>query len=231
MFLSSCRNRSIFTLFLVFFFSQNVFAGTLFIADNLVLRELDDKAVDDGFFAATFSSAKSIKISKGKHTLLIKYKDVYEDIDFAEERLVESELFIVKFSLTDQQTVKLMTPKIADLSAAEKFSQSPEIMLVDENNVAIVLKLEKYDDYKLAKQIEKTVTSLAMNSAVTDKAKTAKVSNKAVAVAPTKATSQEAAFHEQVLTHTESLPMLKYWWHRASEKDKQDFKRHMETLK
>ena len=35
--------------------------------------------------------------------------------------------------------------------------------------------------------------------------------------------SQKPTFNEQVLTKTKSLPMLKYWWQRASAKEKADF--------
>lgn len=209
------------TFSLIFFFSNNLFAATLSIADNLVVRELDDKALDDSFF----SSKQSIQLSKGSHTLLIKYKDVYEDLDFAEERLVESELFIVKFDLTDQKKLKLMTPKIKNLSAAEKFSQSPEIIIVDENNTALVLQLEKHEDYKLAKQVKKVVTTLPNANVITSGNRQVNASSETISFSKKQddLPEEQQTFNEQVLTQAKSLPMLKYWWQKASAKDKQDF--------
>lgn len=209
------------TFSLIFFFSNNLFAATLSVADNLVVRELDDKALDDSFF----SSKQSIQLSKGSHTLLIKYKDVYEDLDFAEERLVESELFIVKFDLTEQQKLKLMTPKIKNLSAAEKFSQSPEIIIVDENNTALVLQLENHEDYKLAKQVKKVVTTLPNANVITNDTRQVNASSNTTSVSKNQGDlpGEQQTFNEQVLTQAKSLPMLKYWWQKASAKDKQDF--------
>ena len=90
MFLSSGRFCTIFACSLLFLLSHKTLAVTLSVADNIELRELNDKRLDDGFFSGAFSSHKNIQLSKGSHTLLIKYKDVYEDLDFAEERLIES---------------------------------------------------------------------------------------------------------------------------------------------
>jgi len=214
----------------MFSFSSNIFAATLSIADNLVLREFDDKRLNDGFFADTFASTKSIDLSKGRHTLLIKYKDVYEDLDFAEERLIESDFFIVKFTLAEQQTLRLKTPTIQNLTAAEKFAQAPEIILLDENNLALILQLEKYSDYKLAKQVEKVVKTLPVTSPDTEltkkRAEQVLVTNSNdTVVNPIKNASldEEQAFNDQVLSQTKSLPMLKYWWQQASDKDKEDF--------
>ena len=229
MFLSSGRVCTILVCSLIFLFSHKTLAVTLSIADNIELRELNDKRLGDGFFSGAFSSYKNIQLSKGRHTLLIKYKDVYEDLDFAEERLIESELFIVKFTLVDQQQLKLFTPKIKDLLAAERFSQSPEIILVDENNSALVLQLEKYNDYKLAKQVEKVVTALPVNGVVIKAAEKPQKTTKLDVASQESITykGNEQAFNQQVLTHVNSLPMLKYWWKKASAQDKEDFILHI----
>jgi len=178
-----------------------------------VLRELNDKRLSDSFFADAFTSTKSIQLSKGNHTLLIKYKDVYEDLDFAEERLVESEFFIVKFTLANQQTLKLMTPKIKNLLAAENFSQSPEIILTDENNKLLLLKLEKQEDYLLAKQVEKVVTELPKKITLIAETSQVNLAGQTAVDSQKKDIEQGKApsFDEQVLTQTKSLPMLKYW--------------------
>jgi len=214
-----------FAFSLILFFPNHLFAATLSIADNLVLRELDDKRLQNDFFINAFSRENSIKLSKGSHTLLIKYKDVYEDLDFAEDRLVESELFIVKFTLTNQQTLKLMTPKIENLLAAENFSQSPEIILTDENDTVLFLQLEKHKDYLLSKQVEKVVTALPKNVVLIKETKHGNLAEQADTINQVKAISKSESqtFNEQVLTQTKSLPMLKYWWQRASDREKQKF--------
>ena len=118
-----------------------------------------------------------------------------------------------------------MTPKIKDLLAAERFSQSPEIILLDENNSALVLQLEKYNDYKLAKQVEKVVTALPINGVVFEAAEKGHKPKKSDVAIQENLTYKDngQAFNQQVLSHVNSLPMLKYWWKKASVQDKEDF--------
>ena len=72
------------------------------------------------------------QLSQGKHVLVLKYKDVFEDLEFGEERLVKSDYFVVKFSVKNQQELLLSTSNIYDLAAAERFIKSPELNLSDE---------------------------------------------------------------------------------------------------
>ena len=230
-FLSLRHAFAAFIVWLSILLVNPVEAATLIVADNLQLREVNDERVNDSFFDYTFSKDKSITLPEGNNTLLIKYKDVYEDMEFAEERLVESEFFIVKFSITNQQTVKLETPKIKDLSAAERFSQSPEIMLLDENNTPVVLVLEKHSDYKLAKQVTKVITTLpeqVLSEQALNTKKTAENNNinklkNNVSESVNTVKNNDKAFSDQVLMQTKSLPMLKYWWQKASTQEKQAF--------
>ena len=237
-FLSLRHASTAFIVSLSFLLVDPVEAATLIVADNLQLREVNDERVNDSFFANTFSKDKSITLPQGNNTLLIKYKDVYEDIDFAEERLVESEFFIVKFIITNQQTVKLETPKIKDLSAAERFSQSPEIMLVDEKNTPVVLVLEKHSDYKLAKQVEKVITTLpeqvlpeqVLNTKETGENNNINKLKNNDPESVNTIKNNDQAFSEKVLMQTKSLPMLKYWWQKASSQEKQAFILYVEGV-
>jgi len=196
-------------LLLVSFISLTATATTLTISDNLVLRDVDDKAVEQGFF----SKKQSITLSQGKHTLVLKYKDVFEDLDFAEERLVKSDYFVVKFSLGNQQELVLSTTEIKDLAAAEHFAKNPELILLDESKQEIVLALEKLSDYELAKQVTQVVTTL---SAPIDKAR----SHSEVSAVNKK----EQTFSKDVIKQVDAMPMLKYWWKKANQEEKANFR-------
>ena len=186
----------------------SVFAASLSVTDNLVLRDIDDKAVEHGFL----SKKQTIELTPGKHTIILKYKDVFEDIDFAEERLITSDYFVVKFSIDNQDKLVLSTSKIKDLAAAERFVQQPELTLRDEKQQSLVLTLEKLSDYELAKQVTKVVTTISAPTLVSQGSTTDNVSLKA-----------EQDFNRKVMDKVDAVPMLKYWWKKATEAERSNF--------
>jgi len=189
-------------------FSFKVSAAVLTLNDNLVLSEVDDKAVDNGFL----SKNKAVKLIPGKHTLVVKYSDVFEDMDFAEERLVKSDYFVVKFLVNGQNSLILSTPAIDDLAAAERFSKNPELILLDQNNKEVVLTLEKLSDYKLAKQVTEVVTTLT------------ETNNKTLPHEKVNSNKEQAqAFNKTVINQVDAVPMLKYWWKKATKEEKAHF--------
>jgi len=193
---------------LVSFVSINVNAAELKITDNIVLRDVDDKVIEQGFL----SKKQLITLSEGKHSLVLKYKDVFEDIDFAEERLVKSDYFVVKFVVEGQQSLTLSTTKINDLAAAERFAQKPELILLGEDNQEVVLTLQKLSDYELAKQVTQVVTTLSYPAdSVQSNTKASKVNK------------NEQTFNDNVINQVDAVPMLKYWWKKANQDEKTNF--------
>lgn len=189
-------------------FANRVNATELTIADNLLVRDIDDEAVEHGFL----SKKRSVNLSQGKHTLVIKYKDVFEDLDLVEDVLVKSDYFVVKFLVENQKQLILSTPEISDLAAAEHFAKEPEITLLDEGGKGLVLELEKLSDYELAKQVTKVVTTLSIpvgkdnaNGLVTNTG------------------NNEQIFTDKVINDVDVVPMLKYWWQKADTDEKEKF--------
>ncbi|PKH87424.1 YccT family protein [Colwellia sp. Bg11-28] len=196
------------SLLLGSFIAVKANAATLTVTDNLILRDVDDKAVEHGFL----SKKRTIDLTQGKHTLVIKYKDVFEDLDMGEDRLVKSDYFVVKLVVENQQELFLSTSKISDLASAERFVQSPEVILLDENKQELVLELETLSDYKLGKQVTKVVTTLSAPVVISQ-------SN-----SPTITTAVDSqAFNNKVINKVDTVPMLKYWWQKASKDEKEDF--------
>ena len=129
-----------------------------------------------------------------------------------EDRLVKSDYFVVKLVVENQQELFLSTSKISDLASAERFVQSPEVILLDENKQELVLELETLSDYKLGKQVTKVVTTLSAPVVISQ-------SN-----SPTITTAVDSqAFNNKVINKVDTVPMLKYWWQKASKDEKEDF--------
>jgi len=188
--------------------STQALAATVNISDNLIVSEVNDRKVDKGFLENNFS----IELNKGKHVLVVRYKDVFEDLDFAEERVVESQEFIVKFTITNENKLKLSTTEIKNLAAADRFVKSPKLQLIDARNNQLDLSLAEVSDYKLARQVDKVVSAIAVNKAVSTHSS-----------APENVDVK--ARHLQNSTQVNALTMLNYWWQNASDEEKQLFKK------
>jgi uncharacterized protein YccT (UPF0319 family) len=188
--------------------STQILAASVKVSDNLIVSEVNDKSVEHGFIG----NKSSFELPQGNHALIVKYKDVFEDLEFAEERLIESQDFVVKFTITDQKQLNLSTIKIKNLAGAEYFAKSPELTLQDEHDNLLNLTLEKVSDYKLAKQVDIVVNSLATKQVTQPKSHT--LTTSAIAAKITASSSVQV----------NSLMMLKYWWQNASSEEKQRFK-------
>lgn len=200
-------NRSLLGYVLLsIFFTFKTSAVELKVSDDLVIRDIDDKALAHSFL----STKKTINLTQGKHTLVLKYKDVFEDLDFAEERLITSDYFVVKFNIVNQKKLTLSTRNIHDLAAAERFVKSPELTLLDEHQQELILTLEKLSDYELAKQVTKVVSNLSVPTQVSNN------ENK-------EANKTQQTFNNKVIEKVDAMPMLKYWWKKASKDEKEDF--------
>jgi uncharacterized protein YccT (UPF0319 family) len=187
--------------------STQVLATTVNVSDNLIVSEVNNKSVDNGFI----SKQSSFELKQGNHALVLRYKDVFEDLEFAEDRLVKSQDFVVKFTITDQEQLKLSTIKIKNLAAAENFIKSPKLKLKDGQNNQLKVTLEKVSDYKLAKQVDRAVSALALNQTIPTKNSALTTSN---------VTTEKQA---NTSIQLNSLTMLKYWWQNASMDEKQRF--------
>lgn len=194
------------------FISLSSTAATLTLSDNLVMRDVDGQTLEQSFLTTT----QTIDLTPGKHVLVVKYKDVFEDLEFAEDRLVKSDYFVVKFTLSENiQSLTLKTTDINNLNEAERFVKAPELILHDENDTELVLLLETLSDYKLAKQVTKVVTTLAVSSdsAVNPSADLKK-----------SMTGEKAEnFNAKVMKDVDAMPMLKYWWSKANREQQSAF--------
>lgn len=189
-------------------------AASFTVSDNLVIRDVNDKTINHGLL----SKKQTIDLKSGEHSIVLKYKDVFEDLDLGIDTVVSSEYFVVQFTVSHEKSLVLSTVAINDLSAAEKFSSSPELTLMDEHKKSLVLTLKTLSDYNLAKEVNKVVTTLS-----TATPEVINASNNTSA----KQENVEARVSEQV----DNLPMLKYWWNKANAKEKNLFLNYVEQTK
>lgn len=217
--------------------SATLWAATLTVSDNLIVTEIDNNVVEHGFIGKN----SKFSLNQGEHALIVHYKDVFEDLEFAEDRVVKSQEFVVKFNITQEKQLMLVTTDIKNLTQAESFSKSPELILKDENNKQLNIALENVSDYKIAQQVDIAVSSYASKQAIekpSEKkiAKTVAVteSAKLVTAPVAKITTVSPVITpntNNTLIQVNSLTMLKYWWKNASDEEKIHFKQYITTKK
>ena len=198
--------------------SISSFSTTLKVSDNLIVSEVDDQIIEHGFLGK-----KSVfELEQGPHAILLRYKDVYEDLDFAEDRVVESKEFVANFTVTDEKLLNLSTIEIQNLARAQSFSKSPELTLKNEYKEQLEIQLQKVDDYKLAKQVNIAVNTLASKEIIKEQVLTIPTTfNTSTALAKNQPKSNNT------LIQVNALAMLKYWWQNASDEEKKHFKKYM----
>ncbi len=208
--------KGLFVGSLLSFVSAPLLAATLLVSDNLIVRELDNKIVEHSFLG----QKSTFELSQGEHAINLRYKDVFEDLEIAEDRVVESKNFVVKFTITTEKQLRLTTIEINDLASADKFLKSPKLKLKGEGNKMLEIELETVSDYKLAEQVD-----IAVNALV------AKQSSQNVATSVDLDSSNTSSNSKQLTNNTliqiNSLAMLKYWWQNASDKEKKHFKQYI----
>jgi len=203
------------------FYAVDSLAATLKVSDNLIVSKVDDQSIKHGFLG----KKSEFELAQGSHAIILRYKDVFEDLDFAEERVVESKEFVVKFTISKEEQLNLETKIIKDLAQAQSFAKSPKLKLISDYNEYLVVELQTVADYKLAKQVHFAVNTLASKQEI-------KKSKESILTKPTAASalavitpSNQKA--NNTLIQVNSLAMLKYWWQNASDKEKKHFKNHI----
>lgn len=220
--------RLIYTLGCVLFtsaVSMNLSAATLTISDNLIVSEIDNKAVEHGLL----NKKSTFELNSGNYTLIMHYKDVFEDLDFAENRVVKSKDFVVNLAVKEESELKLATVSIKNLAQAEAFSQSPELILKDEKNQRLNITLENIDDYRIAQQVNLAVNTYVAKQSTQNNTVPALVKNILVAKPNTQINDASTVINgaSNTLIQVNSLTMLKYWWQNASDEERNHFTQYM----
>ncbi|MBU2923413.1 DUF2057 family protein [Colwellia sp. 4_MG-2023] len=209
--------------------SMTLSAATLTVADNLIVTEIDNKAVEHGLL----SKKSTFELNSGNYALIMHYKDVFEDLDFAENRVVKSKDFVVKLAVKEESNLNLDTVAIKNLAQAESFSQSPELILKDEKNKRINITLETLENYKMAQQVNLAVNTYVAKQTMQKKTVSSLEKNVAVTQSSTSLNDKVTVVQDSgnTLIQVDALTMLKYWWQNASNEERNHFTQYMTSKK
>ncbi|WP_286261366.1 DUF2057 family protein [Thalassotalea atypica] len=223
--------RNIFIYFFGCFFSGCVVASSLTIDEPLELLKINGQEHVANFFA----SKTSIDLVKGRHVVLMRYKDIFDDSDEDDHTTVKSEPFIVIFDITDDnQQLVAVSPEINNLKAARGFAEEPSMSLIEQATDSVVstevMSLVEFEQ----KQFQAAITL----PPVKQKPSTPVVVDQKVKLSQTvqnpkknfQAIKDNASLND-ASQNTRALEMLMYWWQEASQEDKKIFLEKVDMVK
>lgn len=185
---------------LLFGFAISSWAATLTIPEEFVVERLNSET----FSPSIFTSETELELVSGTQILVLAYKELFDDESEDHHQYIRSKPFVVLFDLQGQTTITLSYPKQEDMESAKEFATSPIITLVDEhqNELSTSIKsLSAFNDEVIKK-------SLSLTPVIIDH-------NRDVEKGSTNVPSSDIS--------VDNLAMLKYWWAKASEAEKQAF--------
>ncbi|WOH37985.1 DUF2057 domain-containing protein [Thalassotalea fonticola] len=183
-------------IFTVGFISQ-VMATELIIPDTFVVERLNGEEFSANFFA----SETKLALLPGQNVLVLKYSELFDDDTEDHHITVKSKPFILLFSVGKEEKLKFSYPKQTDGEGAKHFAKSPKVSLIKPNGSAVPVisqSLTTYNDTVMKETLSRRQAIVKQSLSEDDKG-------------------------QFTQTGPQSLPMLKYWWQQASEKEQKEF--------
>ena len=181
------------------------------------------------------SGREQLSLNNGPNQIAFRYLARYQQQ--GSQTQFQSDVIVIKFDENDTQ-LDLSMPRIRSNSDADKFDQSPEVTLEDQNSNAVTFELgmlikkglqlgRNYEaemaaynltDQKASLNIEPTATSVTTASA-------------AIAVATANTTAKTApnnSVTSEVNSQVNVGQMLDFWYQQADEETRKAFKKRIE---
>lgn len=181
------------------------YSSTIEIPDTMIVVKVDNKAESLSFF----SQKSSYELSEGKHVLILKYKELFEDENEDDHVTLRSEPFVVLFHTKKEHNYILTHTQNMSEKQARKFALQPKINIQTEqgDNVNVLTKnLVDFEAQAMLNAMSNQAHSLDNNQSQSQVKLVSEVNsvNK----------DKENSFIVNNLLH---------WWQLASEKEQQKF--------
>ncbi len=182
------------------FFSFSVFSATaaeLIVPEEFIVQRLNS----EDYSRSIFSSDTKLNIPEGQNILVLKYSSIF-DHDMEDHHItVASKPFIISFSVGKEVKLSFSYPEQFNQEDAKRFAKSPVVKLINPNGNAVAVMIQSLASYNDAamKQSLLRRDEMAQQTLVQDE--------------------------DGLMSKTSpgNLVMLKYWWQRASTKEKKEF--------
>lgn len=195
-----------FKAFVIFlsFFSFSSFSSTLTIPENFQLLKVNGQEYTSSLFAKEFQ----LELASGKHVLLLRYKEMFEDDDNDDHTTIKSPPFLLMFDIY-KEPLQIKSVRFIDDSAARAYAKKPTVVL--ENT----LKVKVASKSMLLSEFEQNQYRAALT-----KVQTKQVELISTSTPESKQSSPPPMNLEQSSRASE---MLNYWWQQATVHEQQQF--------
>lgn len=217
------------SLFVFLLFSDFSSANILTVPEWFEVLKVDGKTYSSDFFSTT----QLIEMNDGKHVLLLKYKELFDDPENDDHTTIKSEPFLVMFSMQGQP-LKVASKVNKDESEARVFAESPLVKLIDQNGKERQSTTMLLADFE-QKQFQSALLNQAIDtpslakSEITNKNDSqqvvSKTSTKPIDTAKKQPVKSESKLQEPV--SSPAYDMLIYWWKQADEQQKNAFMKQL----
>ncbi|GIU08144.1 MULTISPECIES: DUF2057 domain-containing protein [unclassified Shewanella] len=180
---------------------------------------------------ADASGREQLSLNNGVNQIAFRYLGRYQQQ--GSQTQFQSDVIVIKFDENDAQ-LKLSLPRIRSNNAADKFNQSPEVTLEDQNNHAVTFELgmlikkglqlgRDYEAEMAAYNLTEQTASLDIEPASIAMPQTAALVAATSAVSVS-ATTTQSGKGEQINVGQ----MLDFWYQQADEETRKAFKKRIE---
>lgn len=174
---------------------------------------------------------EKLNLNNGLNQIAFRYLGRYQQQ--GSQNQFQSDVIVIKFDESDAQ-LNLSMPRVRSNSAANKFNQSPEVTLEDQNSNAVAFELGMLIKKGLQLGRDYEVEMAAYN--VTDQKaslniKPATISTPQTAIPVATAVSVSAATATKQSKKSEQInvsQMLDFWYQQADEETRKAFKKRIE---
>ncbi|WP_371189225.1 DUF2057 family protein [Thalassotalea maritima] len=193
-------------------------ATSVVIPSSFAVEQVNGEDIAYSFLA----KQRKFPLRAGNNSLVLKYEALFEDEFEDHHHNVRSKPFIVQFALKGDEALVLQYAIPVDVSAARQFATAPQVVLIDRNNhqQAITSKIESLSSYQ-----QRLAQLIKHDNGIIVTENTASKVNEYNDIAPETNNKQQNQEEYQTNNAPEvkSLSMLKYWWQRATQQEKQAF--------
>lgn len=215
-----------FSMLLFVLGSASSYAAKLVVPEEFVVERLNTET----FLPSFFTKSTSLNVPSGQNVLVLKYSQMFEDDLEDHHTTVRSDAFMLIFSVGDEQEILFEFPEQLDIDSAHKFATKPMVTLLNEHGKALALlnkSLSEFNDQVMKESLtqQKIINQRALNQVVANAHENNFQNNQ---VTQTKANTMqnhqgELHIEPEVQASPDAIDMLKYWWLKATPKQRKAF--------
>ena len=187
------------------------YANEIYIPSSITVLSVNGKVHSLNFF----STSTTLTVESGKNSIVLQYKELFEDDENDDHATIKSKPFIVIFTIENDDDLVLTHENIIDEERARLFVKQPTVDIYSSKGDKLNIYLKDYDLYQ-AEVMYKHTQHQSSFAKVVNNNESSMQNNHFVQKANV-TNGKNAGGNDYALT------MLKYWWNQASKDQKEQF--------